>query len=121
MNELPCDTEPTDVEIPQEVTEAAARLFQLYCEGSTEPVPAGAEEIIREIRTRPVNVQPQLPKLFQQIIANQNARAAIRALGSEMTQAQWRQLKELSLDMKKSLRPGAEMFLKQARSDEWHN
>lgn len=134
MNELPCDTEQAaedDVEallgpqLPPEVAEAAERLFQLYHErehqGVTydESVPLGAEQIIESIKVRSINTQPELPRLFRQIIENHNARRAILELDSEMSQAQWRQLKELSLDMKKSLRPGAEIFLRQQAGPGW--
>jgi hypothetical protein len=56
--------------------------------------------------------QTTVPRVFQEIIDNDNERAAIRAKGFDMTQADWRRLAVLSEDKKKNLRPAAEQALK---------
>ena len=81
----------------------------LGTEDTEEPGPGCGPLVVRSVVT-----QPPLPKIFRLIIENQNRRWDIRAKGSDMTQEDWRELKALNLDMKKSLRPGAERALSRA-------
>jgi hypothetical protein len=67
-----------------------------------------------ELIARGIVTQPRLPKIFRLVIENYNARMEIHAKGTGMSQAEWRQLKELYRDMKESLRPGAERALSRA-------
>lgn len=76
--------------LPPEVTAASERL---------------RERSLLEDRSK-------IPELFREIIKNQTERAQILARGPSMTQDDWRRLKELNLDMRQSLRPGAEQFLR---------
>jgi len=60
---------------------------------------------------RGITRQPKLPRIFRLIIDNYNMRVEIRSKGSDMTQYEWRELKELYRDMRDSLRPAAERAL----------
>ena len=64
------------------------------------------------IREKPLVAKTTIPKVFQEIIKNDNRCAEILALGSEMTKIDWRELAVLKEDKKKNLRPGAEQALK---------
>lgn len=59
------------------------------------------------------NARTRIPKLFQEIIENDNRRASLRdkAVAGLMTQADWRDLTELVRD-RKNLRAGAEIALR---------
>lgn len=65
----------------------------------------------RELVPRSVVEQPKLPPLFQEIIDNDAERAAIRAKGGAMTQADWCRLGSLTERKKRDLRPAAERAL----------
>jgi hypothetical protein len=63
------------------------------------------------IAVRGVMQQPPLPKIFRLIIENYDRRQVLKSRGADISQKEWRELKELHLDMRRSLRPGAERAL----------
>jgi fructose-1-phosphate kinase PfkB-like protein len=69
-------------------------------------------EVTKSLDHRPVVVAPPRPEVFNLIIQNNNRTDEILRKGFDMSQADWRELKELRRDLRESLIPGAERALK---------
>lgn len=102
LSEIEIETEPLEV-VEQEFAEPDAPVLQV----------------------RSVVRQPELPRIFKLIITNYNARQALLSKTrpdaacdgekpGDMTQAEWKELKELYRDMRQSLRPAAEKAVSRA-------
>lgn len=75
------------------------------------PVPLEVRTAAQRLAARHAAAQ-QIPQVFQDIIKNNKRSAEIMEHGYVMSQADWRELKELRRDLRESLIPGAEQMLK---------